>query len=190
MAANIPEALEVGCKALLIDEDSSATNLLLRDHRMQLLIKHETITPLISNVRALYNEQGVSTVVVVGALGDWLAVADRVIAMDSYGPHVVTQHAEDIIRANPSTVFEAETYGSLPQRAVRIEKSEESHTGKPRRHTTLYRAPDKTMCTIHPKRHLASTYRASTSSSETDKASSLRHVSTALQKTPYRMPSK
>ncbi|KAK6410282.1 hypothetical protein LTR95_018218, partial [Oleoguttula sp. CCFEE 5521] len=107
-----------GCKALLIDEDSSATNLLVRDHRMQLPIKHEPITPLISNVRALYSEHGVSTVVVVGGLGDWLAVADRVIAMESYVPNAVTQQAKEIIRANPNTMIEAGNYGLLPQRRV------------------------------------------------------------------------
>ena len=66
MAANIQEALEAGSQSLLIDEDSSATNLLVRDQRMQALIQNEPITPLVSKVRALHQQHGVSTIMVVG----------------------------------------------------------------------------------------------------------------------------
>lgn len=78
MAANIQEALEAGCKTILIDEDSSATNLLVRDWRMERLIRNEPITPLISKARALWQKHGVSTVIVIGGLGDWLSIADNV----------------------------------------------------------------------------------------------------------------
>ncbi|KAI9761824.1 MAG: hypothetical protein M4579_000763 [Chaenotheca gracillima] len=70
MAANIQEALELGASSILIDEDSSATNLLIRDQRMQALVTNETITPLVSKARALFDELGVSTIIVVGGCGD------------------------------------------------------------------------------------------------------------------------
>lgn len=123
MATNIQEALEAGCKTLLIDEDSSATNLLVRDQRMQKLIQKEPITPLISKARALYAQHGVSTVIVIGGLGDWLSVSDNVIAMDSYIPHIITNEAKAVIEQYPTLVAEDKTYGSLPDRKFCIDLS-------------------------------------------------------------------
>lgn len=118
MAANIQEALESGCKALLIDEDSSATNLLVRDQRMQQLVRHEPITPLVSKVRALYSQHGVSTVIVIGGLGDWLSVADFVIGMESYVPRMLTSDAANIVQQLPTHVHQDSQYGALPQRNI------------------------------------------------------------------------
>lgn len=120
MAANIQEALEAGSKSLLIDEDSSATNLLVRDARMQALIQNEPITPLVSKVRALYDQHGVSTIMVVGGLGDWLSVADNVIAMDYYIPHLITSKVQAVLKQFPSEVAQDAKYGSLPQRNVQV----------------------------------------------------------------------
>ncbi|CAK1367414.1 uncharacterized protein RHO25_012084 [Cercospora beticola] len=121
MAANIQEALEAGCKALLIDEDSSATNLLVRDRRMEALIRNEPITPLISKARALYDQYGVSTIIVIGGLGDWLSVADNIIAMDAYLPSCINVQVQDVLREYPTAVTEDTTYGSIPKRAFRID---------------------------------------------------------------------
>ncbi len=76
-AANISEALEVGARVLLLDEDTSATNFMIRDHRMQLLVSkdREPITPFIDKVRQLFDEKGVSTVLVMGGSGDYFSVA-------------------------------------------------------------------------------------------------------------------
>lgn len=123
MAANIQEALEAGCNTLLIDEDSSATNLLIRDQRMQMLIKKEPITPLISKARALFHEHGVSTVIVIGGLGEWLSVSDNVIAMDSYVPHIITAEAKHIVQKYPTQFTEDTKYGSLPQRKLQVDLS-------------------------------------------------------------------
>ena len=120
MAANIQEALEAGSKCLLIDEDSSATNLLVRDARMQALIQNEPITPLVSKVRALYEQHGVSTVMVVGGLGDWLAVADNVIAMDYYVPRLITSEVTAVLKEFPSKAAEDARYGSFPDRKLRV----------------------------------------------------------------------
>lgn len=97
-AANIIEALEVQAEVLLMDEDTSATNFMIRDHRMQELVakEKEPITPFIDKVRFLFKEKGVSTILVIGGSGDYFDVADTVIAMDSYLPRDVTTEAKDI----------------------------------------------------------------------------------------------
>ncbi|MDH5527646.1 MAG: ABC-ATPase domain-containing protein [Nitrospirota bacterium] len=94
-AANIVEALYAGCRLLLIDEDTSATNFMMRDARMQKLVRgeQEPITPLLHRVRELYDRHRVSSVVVMGGSGDWFEVADTVIRMDSYQPSDVTAEA-------------------------------------------------------------------------------------------------
>ncbi|MDQ2086867.1 ABC-ATPase domain-containing protein [Herbivorax sp. ANBcel31] len=102
-AANIIEALEVGTDLLLIDEDTSATNFMIRDERMQKLVSNdrEPITPFIDKVKNLYNEYGVSTVLVVGGSGDYFDVADLIIMMDEYIPKDVTKRAKEIVSEYP-----------------------------------------------------------------------------------------
>ncbi len=97
-AANIIEALEVGARVLLIDEDTSATNFMIRDHRMQELVskEREPITPFIDKVRQLYSDLGVSTILVIGGSGDYFDVADRVICMLEYRPIDMTGEARAI----------------------------------------------------------------------------------------------
>jgi len=99
-AANIMEALELGCSLLLLDEDTSATNFMIRDARMQKLVPSdsEPITPFIDRVKTLYEELGVSTILVLGGSGDYLDVAHRVIMMDRYIPRDVTDRAREIAR--------------------------------------------------------------------------------------------
>ena len=97
-AANIIEALEAGAKLLLLDEDTSATNFMIRDRRMQSLISKdkEPITPFIDKVQQLVQGHGVSTILVMGGSGDYFDVADTVVAMDNYIPHDVTEQAKAI----------------------------------------------------------------------------------------------
>lgn len=99
-AANIVEALEVGASTLLIDEDTCATNFMIRDWKMQQLVakEKEPITPFISKVRALFHQHGVSSVLVIGGAGDYFSVADHVIMMDAYEPRDVTDQAKEIAR--------------------------------------------------------------------------------------------
>ncbi len=108
-AANIIEALEVGVEVLLIDEDTSATNFMVRDRKMQLLVskEQEPITPFVDRVRELYEKLGVSTVLVMGGVGDYFAVADTVIMMDSFQPKVVTDQAKAIAAAGEARSEEA-----------------------------------------------------------------------------------
>jgi len=102
LAAAIMESLELGATALLLDEDSCATNLLIRDARMQALVARETITPLIDRVRQLHAQARVSTVLVVGGSGDYLEVADTVILMEGYRPLEVTARAREVAAAHPT----------------------------------------------------------------------------------------
>ena len=97
-AANIIEALEAGAKVLLVDEDTAATNFMIRDRRMQQLIAKdkEPITPFIDKVRQLYQDYGVSTILVMGGSGDYFDVADTVIAMENFQPDNVTESAKAV----------------------------------------------------------------------------------------------
>jgi predicted ABC-class ATPase len=100
-AANIAEALEVGTSLLLVDEDTSATNFMIRDERMRELVSKEPISPFIDLVRPLHRTLGVSTVVVVGGVGDYLDVADRVILMEDYEPADATPRAREVVEEFP-----------------------------------------------------------------------------------------
>ncbi|UCE54647.1 MAG: ABC-ATPase domain-containing protein [Desulfobacterales bacterium] len=97
-AANISEAIEAGAKVLLLDEDTSATNFMIRDHRMQQLVTKdkEPITPFIDKIRQLYHDKDISTVLVMGGSGDYFSVSDHVIQMTDYIPSDVTDRAHYI----------------------------------------------------------------------------------------------
>lgn len=105
-AAAIVEAIELGSPLLLIDEDTSATNLLIRDARMRTLVagEKEPITPLVDTIRALARGRGVSTVMVMGGSGDYLDVADRVLMLDNYHCHDVTDRAREVVAQQPRTL--------------------------------------------------------------------------------------
>lgn len=96
LAAAILESLEVGSRMLLLDEDTCATNLLIRDARMQRLVARETIVPFIDRVRELHETLGVSTILVLGGSGDYLDVADLVIMLEEYLPKEVTGRARAV----------------------------------------------------------------------------------------------
>ena len=103
-AANIAEALEIGTSLLLVDEDTSATNFMIQDERMRELVRKEPISPFIDLVRPLRDSLDVSTVVVVGGVGDYLDVADLVILMEDYEPHEVTGRAREIREKFPARI--------------------------------------------------------------------------------------
>ena len=94
-AANIIETVEMGARVLLIDEDTSATNFMIRDHRMQEIVskEREPITPFIDKVHQLYKDLGISTILVMGGSGDYFDVADNVICMIEYKPYDMTKEA-------------------------------------------------------------------------------------------------
>jgi predicted ABC-class ATPase len=101
-AANIIEGIESSAKVLLIDEDTSATNFMMRDDLMQKLVstEKEPITPFIEIVRPLYEQNGISTIIVVGSSGDFFDIADSVIQMDNYEAVDVTIEAKKLSRGH------------------------------------------------------------------------------------------
>ncbi|TFB13164.1 ATPase [Filobacillus milosensis] len=120
-AANVMEALEAGASTLLIDEDTSATNFMIRDERMQQLVvkDKEPITPFVQKVKQLRDELDVSTVLVMGGSGDYFDIADQVIMMDQYVPVNVTEKARQIANENPVEWPEAaQTFGKWTDRQV------------------------------------------------------------------------
>ncbi|ORZ31073.1 hypothetical protein BCR44DRAFT_1503128 [Catenaria anguillulae PL171] len=97
LAAHVQEAREVGVKCLLLDEDTCATNFMVRDERMRMLVgKGEPITPFTQRIRAMVRDEGMSVLVVVGASGDYLRLADQVLGMVEYEPQDWTQRAKAI----------------------------------------------------------------------------------------------
>ena len=97
-SANTVEALAAGSKVLLIDEDTSATNFMVRDDRMAQLVsdEKEPIIPFIRKIRSLYRDLGISTVLVAGSSGDYLSAADTVLQMDCYKTLDVTEKAKQL----------------------------------------------------------------------------------------------
>lgn len=97
-AANTVEALAGGSTVLLIDEDTSATNFMVRDGRMAQLVcdEKEPITPFIRKIRSLYRDLHISTILVAGSSGDYLSVADTVLQMDCYETKDVTARAKEL----------------------------------------------------------------------------------------------
>ena len=117
-AASIIEAVEAGATTLLLDEDTSATNLLIRDSRMRELVAadREPITPLVDRITALFRRRGVSTVMVMGGSGDYLDVADRVLLMDAYHLRDVTEQARRVVADQPRPLTELEDFAAPRQR--------------------------------------------------------------------------
>jgi len=83
-AANIIEAVYSKSNLLLIDEDTSATNFMIRDQKMREIVKHEPIIPFTDRVRQLYEDQQVSTILVIGGSSEYLNCADRILLVDQY----------------------------------------------------------------------------------------------------------
>ncbi|MFC3995714.1 ABC-ATPase domain-containing protein [Nocardiopsis sediminis] len=106
-AANIAEALEAGARTLLVDEDTTATNLMIRDSRMQELVHgdREPLTPFVDLVRPLHRRHGVSTVLVMGGSGDYFDVADHVVMLDGYRPYDVTARARELAAERRDAAF-------------------------------------------------------------------------------------
>jgi predicted ABC-class ATPase len=105
-AANIMEAVDSGANLLLIDEDRSATNFMIRDRMMKELIEKEPITPFTDRVNELHKTHGVSTILVIGGSGEYLSVANKIYMMEDYLIHDVTEKSKNICSSyNVSTVL-------------------------------------------------------------------------------------
>lgn len=95
-AAGLIEAVESGSKLLLMDEDTSATNFMIRDRLMQQVVNpsEEPITPFIERVNSLYDDMGISSVIVAGSSGSYFYVADTIVQMKEYIPVDITEKAK------------------------------------------------------------------------------------------------
>jgi predicted ABC-class ATPase len=133
-AANIMEPLEIGC-LLLLDEDTSATNFMIRDERMQELVHKESepITPFVDKVRQLFVERGVSTILVMGGSGDYFDVADTVVMMDAYRPRCVTEKARRIAARHTArrAAEGGEGFGTVTPRRMKRSSFNPSRGKKP-----------------------------------------------------------
>jgi predicted ABC-class ATPase len=133
-ACNIIESLELGAKALLIDEDTSASNFMIRDHMVQELISRdkEPITAYIERVRAMKDQMGISSVLVIGGLGDYFAVADYVLMMDEYQLKDISEKAREVIgRYDIAHVGKETTEGfEISPRRPDLQKMRQEFEGK------------------------------------------------------------
>lgn len=103
-AANVIESMEAGASVMLIDEDTSATNFMIRDELMQRVIHRdmEPITPFIDRILELYQVYGISTVIVAGSSGAYFHIADTIIQMDRYEPKEITKLAKETAKDFPA----------------------------------------------------------------------------------------
>lgn len=102
-AANVLEAMEAGSRVFLIDEDTSATNFMIRDELMQRVVHRdvEPITPYIERIRELYDRYGISTILVAGSSGSYFHKADYILQMNRYVPADITAFAKEAANAFP-----------------------------------------------------------------------------------------
>ncbi len=122
-AASIIEAIQAGSQLLLFDEDTSATNLMIRDARMRTLVQadQEPITPLVDRIRSLPSERGVSVIMVTGGSADYLDAADLVLQMDAYRCLDATERAGEVMAAFPRQRTDLPDFPTpLPRSVVRV----------------------------------------------------------------------
>ncbi len=116
-AANLMEGIQAGSALLLIDEDTSATNFMIRDQLMQEVIsgKEEPITPFISRVQSLYRDLGISSVIVAGSSGSYFSVADTIIQMKEYVPIDITKRAKEAAKGYPDIIGGEEKFPAFAE---------------------------------------------------------------------------
>nr|WP_291234220.1 ABC-ATPase domain-containing protein [Frisingicoccus sp.] len=131
-AANVIEAMESGSQVLLIDEDTSATNFMIRDELMQLVVSREAepITPYIDRIRELYEIYGISSIIVAGSSGSYFHKADHIIQMCRYIPEEITDHAKAVAKKYPLTGNPpaASSHPSFDRRPVSVDRKGNDRT--------------------------------------------------------------
>lgn len=108
-AAAAVENMEAGARLFLIDEDTSATNFMVRDDFMQQVISRdkEPITPFLERAKALYESESISTILVAGSSGAFFFIADHIIQMDCYRPLDITERVKELCRQRTAPETEA-----------------------------------------------------------------------------------
>ena len=147
-AAGIVESMEAGSKVFLLDEDTSATNFMVRDSFMQRVIcrEKEPITPFLERARDLYEKAGISTILVAGSSGAFFHIADTVIQMDNYHPVDITAVTKKLCQEYPLSDIEAPAF-RLPEShrimtRAKVAPSRHSHPGQPERLKTKVHGKD------------------------------------------------
>lgn len=99
-AANVAESIQAGAKVLLIDEDTCATNFMVRDALMQEVVssEHEPITPFTLQARKLYKDYNISVIIVAGSSGAYFYIADKVLQMDCYNAYDITDKVHNVLK--------------------------------------------------------------------------------------------
>lgn len=128
-AAGVIEGMESGSRLFLLDEDTSATNFMVRDAFMQRVVRmdHEPITPFLARARDLYEKAGISTILVAGSSGAFFHIADTVIQMDQYVPLDITKKAKDLCKEFPISEEKPRPF-VLPQSHRIMEKDKNGAT--------------------------------------------------------------
>lgn len=101
-AAAVVEGMEAGTRLFLIDEDTSATNFMVRDEFMQQVIVRdkEPITPFLERAGELYEKAGISTILVAGSSGAFFYIADHILMMDCYRPVDITERVKSLCQGH------------------------------------------------------------------------------------------
>ena len=147
-AAGIVESMEAGSKVFLLDEDTSATNFMVRDSFMQRVIcrEKEPITPFLERARDLYEKAEISTILVAGSSGAFFHIADTVIQMDNYHPVDITAVTKKLCQEYPLSDIEAPAF-RLPEShrimiRAKVAPSRHSRPGQPERLKTKVHGKD------------------------------------------------
>ena len=119
-AANVVEAMEAGCMTLLMDEDTSATNFMIRDELMQRVVNRESepIIPFIDRVEELFRIYGISTILVAGSSGAYFHKADCILQMKQYEPVDITEFAKNEAAAYPIVTAPEKEHRALEENRV------------------------------------------------------------------------
>lgn len=133
-AAGVIEGVEAGARLFLIDEDTSATNFMVRDDFMQQVIsrKKEPITPFLERARDLYEKAGVSTILVAGSSGAFFYIADKILQMDCYRPVDITDHIKSLCKNHAAPRIQAPDF-AVPDFARLLPPANRSARGSDRR---------------------------------------------------------
>ena len=144
-AAGIVESMEAGSHLFLLDEDTSATNFMVRDAFMQQVIRREKepITPFLERARDLYKKAGISTILVAGSSGAFFHIADTIIQMDNYVPRDITVSTKELCRQYPLSPVSAPTF-EMPHSRRIMTKSVSDASGRHGR-------PDRKHSAEHPE---------------------------------------
>ena len=145
-AAGTVEAVQAGARALLIDEDTSATNFMVRDALMEEVVaaESEPITPFVERVRDLWEHDGVSSVIVVGSSGQFFPIADAVVQMDRYEARDITDRVRAVCRVHGLRAHGGEGGPVVAPDARRLSlRAEASHAGCARGRGGSGRAGDR-----------------------------------------------